>query len=76
MPIYEYMLQCDCKKTIDTVMSVEKRNEPIKHNCRECELEVKATRVFSKPLIISDDIGRGTHRMTDRKLYKELDIDS
>ncbi len=75
MPIYEYMLQCDCKKTIDTVMSVEKRNEPVKHNCSECKTEVEARRVFSKPLILSDDIGRGAKRMTDKDLYKELDVD-
>ena len=75
MPIYEYMLQCDCKKIIDTVMSVENRNKSIKHNCSECQIEVKAKRVFSKPLILSDDIGRGAKRMTDKDLYKELDVD-
>ena len=35
----------------------------------------KVKRLISSPTIISDDIGRGVKRMTDKKLYKELDID-
>ena len=56
-------------------MSVENRNNPIQHNCDDCDKKVEARRVFSSPLILSDDIGRGTKRMTDKKLYKELDIE-
>ena len=75
MPIYEYIAQCDCKKRIETVMSVKNRNNPIQHNCNDCDKEVEAHRIFSKPLILSDDIGRGFKRMKDTDLYKELDME-
>lgn len=39
----------------------------------ECEGDGELTRLINKPLILSDDIGRGTKRMTDKDLYKELD---
>jgi len=44
-------------------------------NIHDCKEEGKLTRLISSPMIISDDIGRGTKRMTDEHLRKELDID-
>tara|TARA_R100001510_G_C7656692_1_gene217033 strand:+ start:8284 stop:8511 length:228 start_codon:yes stop_codon:yes gene_type:complete len=75
MPIYEYITQCDCQKRIETVTSVKDRNNPIEHNCVKCNKKVEAHRIFSSPLILSDDIGRGFKRMKDKDLYKELDMD-
>lgn len=51
MPIYEYMMKCDCKKVVSSVASVENRNKDIEQDCNECEKKVKAKRIFSKPLI-------------------------
>ena len=61
------------EKGIDT--SVKDRNNPIEHNCVKCNKKVEAHRIFSSPLILSDDIGRGFKRMKDKDLYKELDMD-
>jgi|TARA_R100000482_G_C5045357_1_gene110215 putative FmdB family regulatory protein len=74
MPIYEY--KCSCGATFDTVQGM---NEPKLTKCNkkihDCKQDGTLTRLISKPLILSDDIGRGSKRMTDRDLYKELDID-
>jgi len=51
MPIYEYMMKCDCKKVVSSVASVENRNKDIEHDCNKCEKTVKAKRILSKPLI-------------------------
>jgi putative FmdB family regulatory protein len=74
MPIYEY--KCSCGARFDTVQGI---NEPKLKKCDKnvynCESNGTLTRLISKPVIFSDDIGRGSKRMTDRDLYKELDID-
>ncbi|QDP65772.1 MAG: hypothetical protein GOVbin5663_25 [Prokaryotic dsDNA virus sp.] len=74
MPIYEY--KCTCGARFETVQSMndEKLVEcnPKIHDCKE---DGKLTRLISSPMIISDDIGRGTKRMTDEHIRKELDID-
>ena len=46
--------------------------DPSIHDCKE---DGKVTRLIGRPMIISDDIGRGTKRMTDKHLHKELDIE-
>jgi len=50
MPIYEYQMKCECKKTIESIASVENRNKDIETTCEECGT-VKAKRILSKPLI-------------------------
>tara|TARA_X000001382_G_scaffold64191_1_gene44459 strand:- start:1028 stop:1252 length:225 start_codon:yes stop_codon:yes gene_type:complete len=74
MPIYEY--KCTCGSRFDTIQSINddklvKCSKEI-HNCTE---DGTLTRLISKPMIISDDIGRGSKRMTDDHIRKELDID-
>mgnify|MGYP001350840682 CR=1 FL=1 len=74
MPIYEY--KCTCGKQFDVKQSMNDEKltkcDPEIHDCEE---NGSVTRLMGKPLILSDDIGRGVKRMTDKKLYKELDID-
>tara|TARA_B100000965_G_C19029202_1_gene514549 strand:+ start:317 stop:541 length:225 start_codon:yes stop_codon:yes gene_type:complete len=74
MPIYEY--KCTCGARFETVQSMNDEKlvkcNPKVHDCDE---NGSLTRLISSPTIISDDIGRGMKRMTDKKLYKELDID-
>ena len=44
--------------------------------CRcQNDKKCKVQRLMGTPMILSDDIGRGSKRMTDKHLYKELDID-
>jgi len=70
MPIYEY--KCDCGVTFETIQSM---NDPKLVQCNpkvhSCDNKGNLRRLISKPLIQMND--RGT--MTDKKLYKELDID-
>ena len=71
MPIYEY--KCSCGETFDIVQSM---SEPKLTKCpekHECEQKGTLQRLISKPMILSDDIGRGFKRMKDKDLYKELD---
>jgi putative FmdB family regulatory protein len=72
MPIYEY--KCDCGKEFQTIQRMsDDKFKVCKKNVLDCEGGGKLTRLISKPLILSDDIGRGSKRMTDKDLYKELD---
>ena len=74
MPIYEY--KCTCGKQFDTIQAMNDKKlvkcNPKVHDCNE---DGTLTRLISSPMIISDDIGRGTKRMTDEHIRKELDID-
>jgi len=67
LPIYDY--KCECGKDFEHFQPFEE--EKLTH-CL-CEDNKKVKRLISKPMIISDDIGRGIKRMPDRELYKELD---
>jgi len=67
MPTYEYL--CSCGEHFDCHQGF---NDKKLTKCF-CEKKKKVKRLISKPMIISDDVGRGVKRMTDRKLYKELD---
>tara|TARA_Y100000004_G_C8688079_1_gene316264 strand:- start:191 stop:409 length:219 start_codon:yes stop_codon:yes gene_type:complete len=71
MPLYEY--KCSCGETFDTVQTMR---EPKLTKCLEindCDKKGTLQRIIGKPLILSDDIGRGFKRMKDKDLYKELD---
>jgi putative FmdB family regulatory protein len=71
MPLYEY--KCECGKTFDAIQGMnEEKLELCQNGCDEPK---KVQRLIGKPMILSDDIGRGVRRMTDKKLYKELDIE-
>jgi|TARA_B100001939_G_scaffold348233_1_gene374590 putative FmdB family regulatory protein len=74
MPTYEYICSCGEKFT-----EVQRFNDAKLKKCDQKVLRCKGngelTRLMGKPLIISDDIGRGTKKMKDKDLYKELDID-
>jgi len=74
MPIYDYKCSCGKQFEIKQSMSEPKltKCDPSIHDCKD---DGKVTRLIGRPMIISDDIGRGTKRMTDKHLYKELDID-
>ena len=69
MPIYDY--KCECGKDFEHFQPF---NEKKISRCL-CDSPKKVKRLFSVPTIISDDVGRGTKRMPDKKLYKELDIE-
>ena len=73
MPLYEY--KCECGKVFDYIQSMN--DEKLKKCPTEfdCDPNHKVERLIGKPLILSDDVGRGFKRMTDKKLYKELDIE-
>tara|TARA_R100000329_G_C7568029_1_gene200968 strand:- start:514 stop:735 length:222 start_codon:yes stop_codon:yes gene_type:complete len=72
MPIYEY--KCSCGKEFETIQRMnDDKLEVCNKDVLECEGDGELTRLINKPLILSDDIGRGTKRMTDKDLYKELD---
>ena len=74
MPIYEY--KCSCGKQFETIQGMkEEKLVKCNPNIHDCKEEGKLTRLISSPMIISDDIGRGSKRMTDEHLRKELDID-
>ncbi len=74
MPIYEY--KCSCGQTFDTVQSMsEPKLKKCNNNVFKCESGGELTRLISKPTIISDDIGRGTKKMSDEKIRKELNTD-
>jgi putative FmdB family regulatory protein len=74
MPIYEY--KCSCGKQFDTIQRInDEKLVKCTKNIHNCDEKGKLTRLISKPMIISDDIGRGFKRMTDDKIRKELDID-
>tara|TARA_R100000353_G_scaffold175743_2_gene146958 strand:+ start:1239 stop:1454 length:216 start_codon:yes stop_codon:yes gene_type:complete len=71
VPRYEYL--CECGFTFERTQSF---NEPKLKKCpkdipHRCKGNGKVQRLMGTPMIISDDPGR----MTDKKLYKELDID-
>ena len=74
MPNYEY--KCECGEIYSVFQSMA---EPKFKTCKEintsitedCKKDHKLQRLMGKPMIISHDPGR----MTDKKLYKELDID-
>jgi len=78
MPTYEY--KCDCGKILDVFQQFA---EPKFKTCKDvnvsitddCDKNNKIQRLMGKPAIFSDDIGRGSKRMKDKDLYKELDID-
>lgn len=78
MPNYDY--KCECGEIYNVFQSMA---EPKLKTCKEintsitqdCKADHKLQRLVGKPMIISDDVGRGVRRMTDKKLYKELDID-
>jgi len=69
MPIYDY--RCECGKDFEHFQPF---NEKKLSKCL-CDRSKQVKRLLSKPTIISDDVGRGIKRMTDKKLYKELDIE-
>lgn len=71
MPIYEYMMKCDCKKVVSSVTSVENRNKDIEQDCNECEKKVKAKRIFSKPLI---KVTYGFSDFKDSDVLEETEI--
>ena len=74
MPIYEY--KCSCGVTFDTVQSMsEPKLTKCNKNIHDCKENGTLTRLISKPTIISDDIGRGTKKMSDAKIRKELNTD-
>ena len=88
MPIYDY--KCECGEIFDVFQmmndpKIKTRRELKKYwnskkNIKdgflcECKDDAKIKRLISKPMIISDDVGRGIKRITDKKLYKELDIE-
>jgi len=71
MPLYEY--KCECGKTFDAMQGMDE--DKLKLCLNNCKEPQKVTRLISKPMILSDDIGRGFKRMKDKDYYKELDID-
>ena len=73
MPLYDY--KCECGKTFEYIQSIN--DKKLKKCPTEfgCNPKHNVERLIGSPTIISDDIGRGTKRMTDKKLYKELDIE-
>jgi len=74
MPIYEY--KCSCGKRFDTVQSMtEPKLTKCNKNIHDCNEDGTLTRLISKPTIISDDIGRGTKKMSDKHIRKELSTD-
>ena len=74
MPNYDYKCECGKLYTIYQRMADEKFTH-CKDFDNKCKDNHKVTRLLGTPMIISDDIGRGTKRMTDKKLYKELEIE-
>jgi len=69
MPKYDYKCEQGKIYEVQQSMSEDKLTECLYHkNC-------KVQRLMGTPMILSDDIGRGSKRMTDKHLYKELDID-
>lgn len=74
MPIYEY--KCSCGAQFETIQGInDDKLVKCNKNVHDCKEDGTLTRLISKPMIISDDIGRGVKRMSDKKLYKELDIE-
>ena len=74
MPNYDY--KCDCGKMFTVYQSMsDKKYTNCKQIAETCAKKHKVQRLLGTPMIISDDIGRGTKRMTDKKLYKELEIE-
>ena len=69
MPLYDY--KCECEKEFECFQQFHDKK------LKQCLCEKKGNvkRLISKPTIISDDVGRRTKRMTDKELYKELDIE-
>ena len=74
MPIYEY--KCSCGYRFETIQSMSEPKltecNPKMHDCSE---NGTLTRLISKPTIISDDIGRGTKKMSDKQIREELKTD-
>ena len=72
MPLYEY--KCECNKTYLVKQSMQdekfKKCSDFENDCKDSS---NVIRLINSPTIISDDIGRGTKRMSDKDLYKELD---
>ena len=73
MPLYDY--KCECGKVFDYIQGIHDEKLTKCPDKFECNPKHKVKRLIGSPTIISDDIGRGVKRMTDKKLYKELDID-
>ena len=72
MPLYEY--KCECGKILDQVQLMM---DPKLKSCKELDLDPKCDQDKKIKRLISRSefqiINRST--MTDRKLYKELDIE-
>jgi len=74
MPKYDY--KCEQGKIYEVQQSMKDEKLTTFDECRcQNDKKCKVQRLMGTPMILSDDIGRGSKRMTDKHLYKELDID-
>lgn len=71
MPLYEY--KCDCGEIFEVHQGFNDKKLKKCSDVQDCNGEKSVHRIIGKPLILSDDIGRGFKRMKDKDLYKELD---
>lgn len=71
MPRYDY--QCSCGERFEVEHGFNDVLKKCPQKVLRCKGGGKLQKLISKPMIISDDIGRGTKRMSDKDLYKELD---
>ena len=72
MPRYDYLCH-SCGERFEAEHGFNDVLKKCPQKVLRCKGGGKLQKLISKPMIISDDIGRGTKRMSDKDLYKELD---
>ena len=75
MPLYDYKCKCGKEFEVHQPIKAEKFKDCAEVGYFECDKPNQLQRLVGKPTIFSDDIGRGTRRMKDKDLYKELEIE-